>query len=151
MNNKLNIIIDVSGSMAENGKKDIVIYAYDTINNLLDDKKYNKEKIILSKWEDKETKMKKVFNFEFDNSYTTEEFKKYFKDGNKSKSNIILSDGSIELKNILKNKDENTICIFIKIGIDADTLGITKYISKSDIYDVCDIVTAFDKAYNYVY
>ncbi|MEG2867878.1 MAG: hypothetical protein RR894_09030, partial [Terrisporobacter sp.] len=74
MNNKLNVIIDVSGSMSENGKKDIVIYAYDTINNLLDDKKYNKEKIILSKWQDEDTKMKKVFNFEFDNSYTTKEF-----------------------------------------------------------------------------
>ena len=142
MNKIVNIVVDASGSMAEDDKNGVVKYLLNGINNIIETNLLDDVKFILYKWGQE---IKKFENFEKakiefaggSNSLGLEEIKKLL---SKDQTIIFISDGNFDLEYKVQLKDLSTNIITIFIGLDANRAILKDIATENVVYSVTDFV-----------
>lgn len=142
MNKIVNIVVDASGSMAEDDKNGVVKYLLNGINNIIETNLFDDVKFILYQWGQE---IKKFENFgkakiEFaggSNSLGLEEIKKLL---SKDQTIIFISDGNFDLEYKVQLKDLSTNIITIFIGLDANRAILKDIATENVVYSVTDFV-----------
>lgn len=142
MNKIVNIVVDASGSMAEDDKNGVVKYLLNGINNIIEPNLFDDVKFILYQWGQE---IKKFENFEKakiefaggSNSLGLEEIKKIL---SKDQTIIFISDGNFDLEYKVQLKDLSTNIITIFIGLDANRAILKDIATENVVYSVTDFV-----------
>ena len=142
MNKIVNIVVDASGSMAEDDKNGVVKYLLNGINNIIETNLFDDVKFILYQWGQE---IKKFENFEKakiefaggSNSLGLEEIKKLL---SKDQTIIFTSDGNFDLEYKVQLKDLSTNIITIFIGLDANRAILKDIATENVVYSVTDFV-----------
>lgn len=142
MNKIVNIVVDASGSMAEDDKNGVVKYLLNGINNIIETNLFDDVKFILYQWGQE---IKKFENFEKakiefaggSNSLGLEEIKKIL---SKDQTIIFISDGNFDLEYKVQLKDLSTNIITIFIGLDANRAILKDIATENVVYSVTDFV-----------
>lgn len=142
MNKIVNIVVDASGSMAEDDKNGVVKYLLNGINNIIETNLFDDVKFILYQWGQE---IKKFENFEKakiefaggSNSLGLEEIKKLL---SKDQTIIFISDGNFDLEYKVQLKDLSTNIITIFIGLDANRAILKDIATENVVYSVTDFV-----------
>lgn len=142
MNKIVNIVVDASGSMAEDDKNGVVKYLLNGINNIIETNLFDDVKFILYQWGQE---IKKFENFEKakiefaggSNSLGLEELKKLL---SKDQTIIFISDGNFDLEYKVQLKDLSTNIITIFIGLDANRAILIDIATENVVYSVTDFV-----------
>ena len=142
MNKIVNIVVDASGSMAEDDKNGVVKYLLNGINNIIETNLFDDVKFILYQWGQE---IKKFENFEKakiefaggSNSLGLEEIKKLL---SKDQIIIFISDGNFDLEYKVQLKDLSTNIITIFIGLDANRAILKDIATENVVYSVTDFV-----------
>lgn len=142
MNKIVNIVVDASGSMAEDDKNGVVKYLLNGINNIIETNLFDDVKFILYQWGQE---IKKYENFEKakiefaggSNSLGLEELKKLL---SKDQTIIFISDGNFDLEYKVQLKDLSTNIITIFIGLDANRAILKDIATENVVYSVTDFV-----------
>lgn len=142
MNKIVNIVVDASGSMAEDDKNGVVKYLLNGINNIIETNLFDDVKFILYQWGQE---IKKFENFEKakiefaggSNSLGLEELKKLL---SKDQTIIFISDGNFDLEYKVQLKDLSTNIITIFIGLDANRAILKDIATENVVYSVTDFV-----------
>ena len=142
MNKIVNIVVDASGSMAEDDKNGVVKYLLNGINNIIETNVFDDVKFILYQWGQE---IKKFENFEKakieiageSNFLRLEELKKLL---SKDQIIIFISDGNFDLEYKVQLKDLSTNIITIFIGLDANRAILKDIATDNVVYSVTDFV-----------
>lgn len=142
MNKIVNIVVDASGSMAEDDKNGVVKYLLNGINNIIETNLFDDVKFILYQWGQE---IKKFENFEKakiefaggSNSLGLEELKKLL---SKDQTIIFISDGNFDLEYKVQLKDLSTNIITIFIGLDANRAILKDIATENVVYSVTDFM-----------
>jgi hypothetical protein len=142
LNKIVNIVVDASGSMAEDDKNGVVKYLLNGINNIIETNLFDDVKFILYQWGQE---IKKFENFEKakiefaggSNSLGLEEIKKLL---SKDQTIIFISDGNFDLEYKVQLKDLSTNIITIFIGLDANRAILKDIATENVVYSVTDFV-----------
>lgn len=142
MNKIVNIVVDASGSMAEDDKNGVVKYLLNGINNIIETNLFDDVKFILYQWGQE---IKKFENFEKakiefaggSNSLGLEELKKLL---SKDQTIIFISDGNFDPEYKVQLKDLSTNIITIFIGLDANRAILKDIATENVVYSVTDFV-----------
>lgn len=142
MNKIVNIVVDASGSMAEDDKNGVVKYLLNGLNNIIETNLFDDVKFILYQWGQE---IKKFENFEKakiefaggSNSLGLEELKKLL---SKDQTIIFISDGNFDLEYKVQLKDLSTNIITIFIGLDANRAILKDIATENVVYSVTDFV-----------
>lgn len=150
MNKIVNIVVDASGSMAEDDKNGVVKYLLNGINNIIETNVFDDVKFILYQWGQE---IKKFENFEKakiefageSNFLGLEELKKLL---SKDQTIIFISDGNFDLEYKVQLKDLSTNIITIFIGLDANRAILKDIATDNVVYSVTDFVQVIFDACN---
>jgi hypothetical protein len=142
LNKIVNIVVDASGSMAEDDKNGVVKYLLNGINNIIETNLFDDVKFILYQWGQE---IKKFENFEKakiefaggSNSLGLEELKKLL---SKDQTIIFISDGNFDPEYKVQLKDLSTNIITIFIGLDANRAILKDIATENVVYSVTDFV-----------
>lgn len=152
MNNRIDIIVDISGSISENGKAAVVKYLLYSIKNIFMREEYSKYKVNLLQWSDKMMDVNSIAELRFNGTLNDEVMKKYL-DGLEEKDAIILlTDGSFptKIRNVFRNISEKKIKLYcVAIGAEADIFGLKKISTYPVIFNSADIANLISKVCGY--
>ena len=130
------ILIDISGSMMEDGKKSVIMYVINTIKNTL-----TAEPTVYT-W-DKEIK---PFSgkIEFGISNDSSSISSFFDEHN-DEPIILITDGcfSSNIKSIIKKHSQKIVCILV--GIDSSIVSMQRTVGVNHTFEASDTVTCISR------
>lgn len=145
MNNRIEVIVDTSGSITENGKSAVVKYMLYTIKNLCERDRYGKFKVEIFGWAERIMPINSISELVFKGTLSAISFEDHIKDMDDNCSIIIVTDGNFDLKtsSVLKNRNRKDLKIYcIAVGADADTYGLKKISTYPEIFTPENITKA---------
>lgn len=145
----INIVVDTSGSMAEDDKNGVVKYLLNGINNIAETADFNNIEFILYQWGSISKKIGNInkAKLEFAGRGTIEGLDELSKNIDDSQSLIFVSDGNFSIKEMEKIKKLSRSIVSIFVGIDANRVMLQKISSGKIIYSVTDFVQAIYDIY----
>lgn len=144
MNKKVNIILDASGSMAEENKNVVVKYL---LNGILNNIEFSNIEFELFQWCKNSKKIENLKNFKIEFIGKSDILglailEKYI---NKENSILFISDGNIDLKEKqkIKSMSNNIVCIFI--GVDSNKSTLKDIATNNGVYSVVDFLQTLNE------
>ncbi len=143
--NKNNIIIDLSGSMKENGKYFLLRYIFQSIVSLIKTDDFSKFDFDIYKWQNDITlisSLKDIKDKDFNIKQNEDKLVEFF-ENNKDSVNMLITDGSFShnLKNNLEKISKKTPLILLQIGNDFD-ISANKITKKDLIFKSFELISA---------
>lgn len=150
--NKINVIIDGSGSMNEWGKKELIIYLLNNIKNECEEKLLiESEKIQFFIWKNKIDKLENIHDFDLSGRNDLDDLYEFFVQESEFENDILfISDGNFNnsIYDDLNKFHSKSFKIYtIAVGYDKDlyTLKFLSYENK--VYSPEDIITILEEIY----
>lgn len=144
MEKLINVVIDASGSMVEDGKSSVVQYILNGLNNVREHEEFKNYKFSLFQWseESKELESLERIKLEFKGKADVKGLNKLKDLLDMERSILLISDGNFNRpeKEKLKNFKARIIPIFI--GIDANKAFLKDISSNKVVYSGVDLVQA---------
>lgn len=138
------IIVDASGSMAEEGKKSVVRYILYTIENLLKDE-WSETACPIFLWNNDVSEYEGKVDFQGQSS--SKSFEKFLKQHPNSEL-LLISDGSYpeDVKSVLKKSDNKMKVLMV--GCDCNKARLQKMVGSENLYDTTDVATCLEDFMN---
>lgn len=150
MNTRVDILVDTSGSMIENGKEAVIKNLIYTISRILRKEEYQEYQVNMLKWSNEVMPIKKLSELRFSGQLSSRALKEYLDSQEVAPVILLISDGNFSIKerNIFKST-KNSYFDCIAVGIDADIFSLKKIASSGKVFKVPDIVSALAKVCNH--
>jgi hypothetical protein len=142
MNKIINIVVDTSGSMAEDDKNAVVKYFLNGIVNILKTSEFDNIDFILYQWGEESKKIESLQNakleFKGKASITGIEILQQYIDRNQSV--IFVSDGNLSKQEKVGIRDLSVNILPIFVGIDANKAILKEIATKNLVYSIPDFM-----------
>lgn len=142
MNKIVNIVVDTSGSMAEDDKNAVVKYFLNGIVNILKTSEFDNIDFILYQWGEESKKIESLQNakleFKGKASITGIEILQQYIDRNQSV--IFVSDGNLSKQEKVGIRDLSVNILPIFVGIDANKAILKEIATKNLVYSIPDFM-----------
>ena len=148
MTNKINIIVDTSGSISENGKASVIKNLLFAIGNIFQRDEYSAYDVDLMQWSNRIEKIKNLSHLEFKGSLDGLILRTYLENMSENDSLILLSDGnfSTEVRSAFRNISKKEIKIYcMAIGADSDLFSLKSVSTYPIVFSSVDIINAISK------
>lgn len=148
MGKVINVVVDASGSMAEDDKNAVVKYLINGICNVKQEALYRDTQFVLFQWNSASVKfddMEKA-KIEFRGRSSFEDLESIIDEIDSDSSIILISDGGFgnNEKNKIRNLSKKIIPIFV--GIDANRTILKDISTNNIVYSVADFMQALNEA-----
>ncbi len=136
----MNIIVDVSGSMTENGKDSVVKYLLYAIDGFSRDNNLGEYKIF--QWGKRLDEVVEPFKLSFDSGKVSDELLSFL-NNHIDEKNIIISDGgfSREIKKGIKEIPDKKNIYYLGIGSDCDIAAIRAVAMPNRIFAAQEVIS----------
>ena len=143
----VNIIVDVSGSMIENGKDSVVKYLLYAIDGILKDSALEAYKIY--QWGKQLEELTEIRKISFDSGKVSDNLVNFLKDHIEDK-NIIISDGgfSRDIKRGIKCLSDKKNIYYLGIGSDCDIAAIRMVAISDRIFPAQEVIPCLKSIVN---
>lgn len=143
----LNIIVDVSGSMTENGKDSVVKYLLYAIDGFSKDSALKAYKTY--QWGKQLEELTEIHKITFDSCKASDELIDFLKNHMEDK-NIIISDGgfSRDIKRGIKGISDKQNIYYLGIGSDCDIAAIRAVANPDRIYSAQEVIPCLKSIVN---
>ena len=148
MTNKINIIVDTSGSISEDGKASVVKNLLYIIQNIFQRDEYNAYDVNLMQWSNRLEKIENLSRLEFKGSLNDLILRTYLENLSENDSLILLSDGnfSTEVRSAFRNVSIKKIKIYcMAIGADSDLFSLKSVSTYPIVFNSVDIINVISK------
>lgn len=149
MKNRVDILIDTSGSMAEDGKYAVIQNLIYTISRVLKKDEYKSYQVNILQWSENIEVIRKVSDLQFSGRISSVALKEYLDNEEAAQVILLISDGNFsnKEKNIFKNSNSKYFYC-MAVGLDADTFTLKKIASSGYVFEVPNIMSALKKVCN---
>ncbi len=140
----INVLIDVSGSMCENGKEAIVKYLIYAMNGYI--KENMTSSVRLFQWDQNIREIESPTQIEFSSGKTSERIVEFLNKNN-GELHLVVTDGGFSriVKNELKKIENRKNIYYIGIGCDCNLPSLRSVADLEHIYSAQDIITCLKK------
>ncbi len=148
MGKKINVIVDASGSMAEDDKNAVVKYLINGICNVKQEALYRDIQFVLFQWNSNSVRFDDLEKAKivFRGRNTFEDLEPIMDELDSDSPIILISDGGFRSddKNKIRNLSKKIIPIFV--GMDANRTILRDLSTNNIVYSVADFMQALDDA-----
>lgn len=148
MGRVINIIVDASGSMAEDDKNAVVKYLINSICNVKQTKEFYDVEFVLFQWGSNSVRFENIENakLEFKGKTSYDDFKQIEDEIEYEFPMILISDGGFSKNDKVKIEKLSKQIIPIFIGIDANKAILKDIATDKVVYSVPDFMQALVEA-----
>lgn len=143
----INIIVDVSGSMTENGKDSVARYLLYAIEGYCKEEKISEFKVF--QWGKQFEELTEPYKLSFDSEKVSNEILEFL-NNHIDDRNIIISDGGLsrEIKNGIKKIPNRNNLYYICVGSDCNLAGIRTVASSDRIFWAQEVISCMRSIIN---
>lgn len=136
----INIIVDVSGSMTENGKDSVVRYLLYAIEGYCKEEKINEYKVF--RWGKQLEELAEPYKLSFDSGKATNELLEFLNNHIDDK-NLIISDGGLsrDTKKGIKDISNRNNLYYLGVGSDCDLAAIRAVAMPDKIFMAQEVIS----------
>lgn len=144
---KINVLIDVSGSMNEDGKLSALKYLLYAITNVIREQYNDVIDYEFVQWSTEITKLEKLNMLVAKGKLNESGLNEYF-EFNSPDSVVFISDGNFNasLRSAILNISKNIFVV--SVGLDSDEYNLKMVSSDSVVYKACDIEQVIKKCFS---
>ncbi len=150
MISRINVVVDASGSIAENGKDSVVKYLLNLLPGMIEMNGYGSYETEFLQWSARIFPLESSAKLHFDGETCQESFVQYLEQTGDDTATLLISDGDFllnrEQQKSIRNLKRRIFCI--AVGADAE-LGVLKKISSYPVifrpYDIANVFALVDR------
>lgn len=144
MSRIINIVVDASGSMAEDDKNAVVKYLINSICNVIQTEEFSDVEVVLFQWAKNSIRFENIekAKLEFKGKASYDDFKPIEDEIEYESPMILISDGGFSKNDKVKIEKMSRKIIPIFIGIDANRSILKDIATDKVVYSVVDFMQA---------
>lgn len=144
MSRIINIVVDASGSMAEDDKNAVVKYLINSICNVIQTEEFSDVEVVLFQWAKNSIRFENIekAKLEFKGKASYDDFKPIEDEIEYESPMILISDGGFSINDKVKIEKMSRKIIPIFIGIDANRSILKDIATDKVVYSVVDFMQA---------